>query len=77
MQQVTLQTHSVSVFLIFTAMLICVHKISWSQVFFFQNTGHDLTVSEPQGAAQGARQAASQAPSPHVPPLAQCGDEGA
>lgn len=36
-----------------------------------------LTVSEPLGAGQGARHAASQAPPRRVPPLAQCGDEGA
>lgn len=34
-------------------------------------------MSEPLGAGQGSRHAASQAPPPAVPPLAQCGDEGA
>lgn len=34
-------------------------------------------MSEPLVAGQGARHAASQAPPTCVPPLAQCGDEGA
>lgn len=34
-------------------------------------------MSEPQGAAHGARYATGQAPSPYIPPLAQCGNEGA